>query len=79
MKIIDPPSGWRYGFPKPIPDDVTDVCSWLVKEGYPKKIIDELGDHFFCRYWDAPEDEVATNSSQLVTDNHAFNSKTDNI
>jgi ribosomal protein L37AE/L43A len=31
-----------------------------------------LGDHFICRYWDAPEDEVATNSIQLVTDNHAL-------
>jgi len=28
---------------------------------------------------EAKEKEMATNSSQLVTDNHAFNSKTDNI
>ena len=72
MKIIDPPSGWRYGFPKPIPDDITDHNAWLVENGYPQSLIDELGEYFFCRYWDAPDNEVATNSSQPVKDNHAL-------
>lgn len=52
MTIIDPPSGWRYGFPKPIPNDVKDVNKWLVENGYPQTIIDELGEYFFCRYWE---------------------------
>ena len=31
IKIIDPANGWRYGFPKPIPEDVKDV-----KNGWQK-------------------------------------------
>jgi len=57
MRIIDPPSGWMFGFPKPIPNDVKDVNEWLVKEGYPKKLIEDLGDYFYCRYWERDEDE----------------------
>ena len=54
MKVLmcDPPSGWKYGFPKPIPEKVTDTLSWLVEEGYPQKEIDRLGNNFFCRYWE---------------------------
>jgi len=52
IKMIDPPKGWIYGFPKPIPDDVKDPREWLVKNGYPKKLIDDLGEHFYCRYWE---------------------------
>jgi hypothetical protein len=52
-RIIDPPSGWKYGFPKPIPDDIKDVISWLVENGYPQEEIDKLGEHFYCRYWDS--------------------------
>lgn len=52
--MIDPPSGWQYGFPKPIPEDRRqDVKVWLVEQGYPKELIEELGDDFFCRYWEA--------------------------
>ena len=50
--IIDPPSGWKYGFPKPIPEDrKDDVLVWLVEQGYPQSEIDGLGDYFSCRYW----------------------------
>lgn len=55
MRMIDPPSGWKYGFPKPIPENITDVNSWLIENGYPKKLIDELGDYFFCRFWNVEE------------------------
>lgn len=55
--MIDPPSGWLYGFPKPIPNDVKDVKEWLVQNGYPKKIIDDLGKYFYCRYWEEGEQE----------------------
>ena len=51
--IIDPPVGWKYGFPKPIPEDRRqDSLVWLVEQGYPQSLIDELGEHFFCRYWE---------------------------
>jgi len=56
MKMIDPPSGWRYGFPKPIPNDVKNVNEWLVENGYPQELIDELGEYFFCRYWEKNDD-----------------------
>ena len=49
VKMIDPPSGWRYGFPKEIPEVVTDVNAWLIENGYPKKVIDELGEFFHYR------------------------------
>lgn len=52
--MIDPPSGWRYGFPKMIPKEHQHrTLEWLVEQGYPKHIIDELGDHFVIRYWNA--------------------------
>jgi hypothetical protein len=57
--IIDPPSGWKYGFPKPIPEDRRyDSLTWLVEEGYPQELIDELGEHFFCRYWEQPDEAI---------------------
>ena len=53
---IDPPGGWRYGFPKLKTDD-SHVMEWLVKNGYPQQEIDELGDYFFTRSWEASDDE----------------------
>jgi len=50
--MCDPPSGWKYGFPKEQPDDVTDVMAWLVQEGYPQEEIDKCGEHFWLRYWE---------------------------
>ena len=61
MKVMmcDPPSGWKYGFPKPMPkqfDSYEEWRSWLVSEGYPEKEIDSYGDHFYCRYWEQDDD-----------------------
>lgn len=54
--MIDPPSGWRYGFPKIIPPEhQSRTLEWLVEQGYPQKLIDQLGDNFSCRYWNEPE------------------------
>lgn len=54
MKVImcDPPIGWKFGFPKPIPREVEDVNTWLVEQGYPQEYIDAHGDYFYCRYWE---------------------------
>lgn len=52
IKMIDPPAGWKYGFPKAISDDVTDVIAWLVENGYPQEEIDSLGEHFYWREWE---------------------------
>jgi len=52
IKMIDPPSGWRYGFPKPLPEGIENVNKWLVENGYPQQEIDALGEYFYCRYWE---------------------------
>jgi hypothetical protein len=57
--IIDPPSGWKYGFPKPIPEDRRyDSLTWLVEQGYPQHLIDDLGEHFYCRFWEHPDTTI---------------------
>lgn len=51
---IDPPSGWRYGFPKiytPLVDG--DLSEWLVKQGYPA---DQLSSTTHVRFMDVKED-----------------------
>lgn len=55
-KMIDPPSGWKYGFPKEIPVDVKDTRKWLIENGYPEKEIEACGDYFFVRGWYEGED-----------------------
>ena len=58
--MVDPPSGWKYGFPKPLPDDYPEdasVTPWLLSEGYPQSEIDAWGNHFYCRYWEVDENE----------------------
>lgn len=52
---IDPPSGWRYGFPRVIPEDRRDeIEKWLVENGYPQSEIDSLGKYFYVnvRMWE---------------------------
>lgn len=38
--IVDPPSGWMYGFPKAVPDavwkDEKKFDRWIVEQGYPE-------------------------------------------
>lgn len=52
VTLIDPPKGWKYGFPKVLPDGVKDVNKWLVENGYPQSEIDSWGASFVCRYWE---------------------------
>jgi hypothetical protein len=45
VTIYDPPSGWKYGFPKEVPESVlkgkvAEFKQWLINEGYPEKDID---------------------------------------
>jgi hypothetical protein len=38
--LIDPPEGWRYGFPKPCPefhDLKFNLNEWLLANGYPEE------------------------------------------
>lgn len=55
VTVVDPPSGWRYGFPKVVPEDrKNDLVEWLVEVGYPRAEIEALGAHFYCRFWNDP-------------------------
>jgi hypothetical protein len=43
--FIDPPSGWRYGFPKPAPENIRNMTQeqlheWFAANGYPQKELD---------------------------------------
>ena len=51
VTYVDPPSGWKYGFPKIIPENTPNFYAWLVSEGYPQSEIDALKDSFWCRQW----------------------------
>lgn len=43
---IDPPGGWKYGFPKVIPrDKLNDPQKWLAENGYPKSEIEQFTAH----------------------------------
>ena len=51
--IVDPPSGWMYGFPKPLPEDRPadwNFRGWLIENGYPEIDADFAVAH--CRQWD---------------------------
>jgi len=50
--IVDPPFGWRYGFPSKLKDNYRQQ---LIDAGYPKKDIELALKH--SRYWEA-DDEV---------------------
>ena len=58
MKYIDPPSGWRFGFPKEFPDDVEDVNKWLVENGYPQSKVDFWKGEVPCGFIEANEKET---------------------
>lgn len=48
--MIDPPEGWRYGFPKRIPREHQGrVVEWLIENGYPESLTKEKWFHY--RYW----------------------------
>lgn len=54
--MIDPPSGWMFGFPKrlTIPDEEKEnfnMRNWLLENGYPEQLMLELGDMFYVRTW----------------------------
>jgi len=56
MIWVDPPEGWKYGFPA-IYDPNTDgqLSEWIVRKGYPLLTIKEYGDAWAVRCWPAEE------------------------
>jgi hypothetical protein len=56
---VDPPVGWKYGFPKVFDTEVDGVMrEWLIKEGYPQREIDKYGENFHVRMWAYEPKEV---------------------
>ena len=55
---VDPPEGWKYGFPA-IYDPETDgqMSEWIVRKGYPLLTIKEYGEQWHIRCWPAEEPE----------------------
>ena len=42
--VVDPPGGWRYGFPMPVPEGYTSMekegrIAWFLEQGYPEEDI----------------------------------------
>lgn len=61
MIWVDPPEGWKYGFPA-IYDPNTDgqMSEWIVRKGYPLLTIKEYGESWAVRCWPVevkPSDE----------------------
>lgn len=60
MKVlmIDPPSGWMYGFPKRMPGYIVGndakFSAWLVDHDYPEKDLPLALKH--SRYWEADDE-----------------------
>ena len=57
--MIDPPGGWEFGFPRPLPEKYKDnILGFLVGHGYPQEKIWEYGEHFYYRCWEVDEEEL---------------------
>lgn len=52
--FIDPPSGWKYGFPRQLPDKVkrgeVKLRDWFIECGYPESEVDFALK--YCRQWE---------------------------
>jgi hypothetical protein len=63
---IDPPEGWRYGFPKRVPSgylkNETLMRLWLQQEGYPESEI--MFALRYSRYWSTEPETIAVDLSK---------------
>ena len=69
--LYDPPSGWRYGFPKPYrPLEGETLEDTLLRDGYPQREIDNGGAKY-CRFMGdrAELDAMAQRHAEGVNDN----------
>lgn len=53
VTMIDPPSRWKYGFPKVYNWDEAKETKqeWLIRNGYPKELIDKGYLELGCGMW----------------------------
>lgn len=55
ITIVDPPSGWQFGFPKVVPQEILDsgeIYDWIIEQGYPEEKRNLLQ---YTRMWEAEE------------------------
>ena len=71
--LIDPPSGWRYGFPKAITQeqykDITNLKQWCIDNGYPLSEAITYGEYFNIQIsgdLSFMEEEIKPNKKQFV-------------
>lgn len=59
VTMIDPASGWRYGFPKPLPANWREpgfnIKQWCIDQGLPEYL-----SGYSMRFWEA-DDESNSN------------------
>ena len=55
--IVDPPTGWMFGFPKELPEG-KDYGELLREAGYPASLMDLAMKH--SRYWTVEDDDDQT-------------------
>ncbi len=73
LVFIDPPSGWKYGFPKSVTQEeyskIKDFKAWCIANGYPKLEADSYGEHFHVGVSGAlPSTELAIKWFKDLTD-----------
>lgn len=58
--LIDPASGWKYGFPKPYTKAPEETLKdWLVANGYPEKMAQQVEDNeLWCRFIEPYEELI---------------------
>lgn len=54
--MVDPPSGWKYGFPKPMPKNGITLEEFLKEANYPKDLISLALKN--TRYWEEEVEET---------------------
>ena len=63
MKIYDPPSGWKYGFPKPYrPFKDEPLGQTLIRDGYPEREVESImrpdGTLYGVRFWNNGDEDA---------------------
>ena len=62
ITYIDPPEGWKYGFPRLLPECVKGsgaaLATWLEEQGYPRELLGVALQ--YSRYWTEEIEDAGT-------------------
>lgn len=79
--FVDPDEGWRYGFPKIVPEWLKpeDLSAWIYRQGYPRTTKDGDLHEPVYRLWyknvshsDLPSDYYKENASHAININDSI-------